>query len=60
MGCPVPVYCLQCNEALYVYEPIETRFCCEECQWQFEAENDPNYEPPELGDAWAGGFAANH
>lgn len=21
---------------------------------------NPNYEPPELGDAWSGGFASNH
>lgn len=26
----------------------------------FEAERKDDYEPPETGDAWTGGFAANH
>jgi hypothetical protein len=60
MGCPVPVHCRYCREPLDVYEPLESRFCVEECEAAFTAENDPNYEPPELGDAWAGGFAPNH
>jgi hypothetical protein len=36
MGCPVPVHCRQCNEALDVYEPLCRRFCSEECAAAYE------------------------
>jgi predicted nucleic acid-binding Zn ribbon protein len=38
MGCPVPVHCRYCGEALDVFEPFERRFCSEECEADAAAE----------------------
>ncbi len=44
MGCPVPVHCRQCGDALDVYEPPESRFCSEECESAFiEADHAQNH-----------------
>jgi hypothetical protein len=31
MSDAIPVHCLNCNEPLDVYQPLEQRFCCDEC-----------------------------
>lgn len=35
MGCPVPVFCKHCGDALDVYEPPERRFCSEDCAMEY-------------------------
>lgn len=39
MGCPVPVHCRHCNEALDVYQPLAERFCSPECADEFRLDH---------------------
>ena len=43
MGYEPVVNCRQCNGPCEVYQPFETRFCCEECE-------DYYYNGPEQND----------